>query len=626
VRVSIAYPPLPSDKGVPLLSQNRQFQWFTEPTYIYPMVPAYAATLLKGAGHEVTWDDGIASEQTYEEWMRQLVAEGPDLILIETKTPVIKRHWRIIEELKGELPGVRVALAGDHVTALPLESFQNSPVDYVLTGGDYDFLLLNLADYLEGRARELEPGIYYRDGSGEVRSTGRFSLDHDLNSLPFVDRDLTKWWLYAYKNGNFKYRPGTYTMAGRDCWWRRDGGCTFCAWTVLYPKFRVRRPELLVDEVEFLVERYGVREVFDDTGTFPAGGWLRRFANLMIERGLNERLRFGCNMRFGVLKREDYELLRRAGCRFILFGYESSNDHTLSRLNKGITMAQQLEEVRMAARAGLEPHLTIMFGYPWETREDVMRSMAAAAEMIKRGYVKTWQVTIVIPYPGTKLFEEAKRNGWLLTEDWDEYDMKRPVMRTPLSEEDVVEVTRKMYEVAFSPQYIIRRLLSIRDLDELKYVLWGARKMLGHVRDFSPGGVRRARGKGSGGDGGRPRPLGGRRGDDGPARGGGGPPPGIGDSTDEELGAHDREVPLVGQGAELPEDRADSGRRGQHRWHPGDSCEVRGPRGRTQQREVRGAEPRRQDQLRRLPPIPRLGHDPLPAGDRGVRGGRRGGI
>jgi len=351
------------------------------------------------------------------------LAEGPDLILMETKTPVIKRHWRIIEELKEELPGIRVALAGDHVTALPLESFRNSPVDYVLAGGDYDFLLLNLAEYLEGRAKELEPGIYYRDGSGEVRSTGRFPLDHDLNSLPFVDR-------------------------------------------------------------------YGVREVFDDTGTFPAGGWLRRFANLMIERGLNERVRFGCNMRFGALKQEDYELLRRAGFRFILFGYESSNDGTISRLNKGITMAQQLEGVRMAAGAGLEPHLTIMFGYPWETREEVMRSMSAAAEMIKRGYVKTWQVTIVIPYPGTPLFEEAKRNGWLLTEDWDGYDMKRPVMRTPLSEEDVVEVTRKMYEVAFSPQYVARMVAAVRDLEDVKFLFYGVRKVLGHVRDFLPRGAK----------------------------------------------------------------------------------------------------------------------------------------
>jgi radical SAM superfamily enzyme YgiQ (UPF0313 family) len=496
MRVAISYPPLPSEHGVPLLYQNRQFQWFTEPTYIYPMVPAYAATLLKENDFEVVWDDGIAEELKYEEWLDRIRRADPDLVVIESKTPVIKRHWRIIDELKEEVRDVRVALVGDHVTALPLESLENSSVDYVLTGGDYDFLLLSLAKYLDGRTGELEPGIYYREDGG-IRSTGDFAQDHDLNSLPFIDRDLTKWYLYAYKNGNFKYRPGTYTMAGRDCWWRRDGGCKFCSWTTIYPGFRIRRPELQVDEIEHVVDKYGVREVFDDTGTFPVGGWLRRFLNLMIERGLNERVRVGCNMRFGVLREEDYSLMRRAGCRFILFGYESSNDETLRRLNKGITNRDQVEGVRMASEAGLEPHLTIMFGYPWENREDVERSFREAAEMIKRGHVKTWQVTIVIPYPGTKLFEEAERNGWLLTRDWDDYDMKRPVMRTPLSEEEVVEVTKKMYQVAFSPQYVLRRIASIRDLDELKYVIWGARKMLGHVRDFmvSPGkgGARRSR-------------------------------------------------------------------------------------------------------------------------------------
>ncbi len=385
MRISIAYPPLPSGKGVPLLSQNRQFQWFVNPTYIYPVVPAYAATLLKGAGHAVFWNDGIAEEKTYEQWKAEVEAERPDLILIETKTPVIKRHWKIIDDLKKEVD-VRVALAGDHVTALPLESFENSSVDYVLTGGDYDFLLLNLANFLDGKEKKLEPGIYYRDGE-KVRSTGGFRLDHDLNSLPFIDRELTKWWLYAYKNGDFKYRPGTYTMVGRDCWWRRNGGCTFCSWTTLYGNYRVRRPELLADEIEDVVKRYGVREVFDDTGTFPVGKWLTDFCHEVIERGLNERVRLGCNMRFGALKEEDYRLMKKAGFRFILFGYESANDSTLQRLNKGITNAQQVEGVRLAAKAGLEPHLTIMFGYPWETREDVMRSMEAAASLIKKGYV-----------------------------------------------------------------------------------------------------------------------------------------------------------------------------------------------------------------------------------------------
>ncbi len=119
---------------------------------------------------------------------------------------------------------------------------KNSEVDYVLTGGDYDFLLLNLLEYLNGKAKVLETGIWYKT-DGEVKTTGKFLLNHDLNVLPFIDRDLTKWHLYAYKNGNFKVTPGTYTMVGRDCWWRKNGGCTFCSWPTLYPVFRTRSPD-----------------------------------------------------------------------------------------------------------------------------------------------------------------------------------------------------------------------------------------------------------------------------------------------------------------------------------------------------------------------------------------------
>ena len=65
MKVSISYPPLENGNGVPLLGQNRQFQWFKEPTYIYPMIPAYAATLLKEAGYDFLWDDAISEEKSY---------------------------------------------------------------------------------------------------------------------------------------------------------------------------------------------------------------------------------------------------------------------------------------------------------------------------------------------------------------------------------------------------------------------------------------------------------------------------------------------------------------------------------------------------------------------------------
>ncbi|MCG2676282.1 hypothetical protein L6304_03740, partial [bacterium] len=196
----ISYPPL-KGPGCPLLSQNRQFQWFHNPTYIYPVVPALAATMLKNTGYEVIWNDCIAENWNYQKFLNFVQKEKPGLIAFETKTPVIKQHWKIINDLKklftaGTPTDVGVGspitvLFGDHVTALPEESFHNSQVDYILTGGDYDFLLLNLCNNLSQAKRaqgssvnvlnaaKMEPGIWYRENN-EIKNTGRFQLNHDL--------------------------------------------------------------------------------------------------------------------------------------------------------------------------------------------------------------------------------------------------------------------------------------------------------------------------------------------------------------------------------------------------------------------------------------------------------------
>ncbi len=143
-KVAIGYPPIKSDKGVPLLSQNRQFQYFNSPTFIYPMVPAYAASLAQSKGYDVAWMDGIAEKKTLNEWLGQLRKEKPDLLMIEAKTPVIKIYWETIKKIKTKFPDIIIVVVGDHVTALPIETLEKSPVDYVITGGDYDFVLLDL--------------------------------------------------------------------------------------------------------------------------------------------------------------------------------------------------------------------------------------------------------------------------------------------------------------------------------------------------------------------------------------------------------------------------------------------------------------------------------------------------
>ncbi|MBU1126909.1 B12-binding domain-containing radical SAM protein, partial [Patescibacteria group bacterium] len=453
------------------------------------VVPAQAATMLKNKGFEVAWLDGIAEKKSFEKWLEEVKQEKADLLFLETKTPVVKVHWKIISIIKKTRPDLKVVLVGDHVTALPKESFEKSKVDFVLTGGDYDFLLLNLAQHLT-RGEKLEPGIWQRGRSGKPFSSGKFKQNHSLDEIPFIDRDLTKWELYAYKNGNYKKTPGTYIMAGRDCWWRYKGGCKFCAWTVLYPEYKTRSVENVLDEIGELIEKYEIREVMDDAGTFSAGKYLQDFCKGMIERGYNKKINFDCNVRFGILKREDYELMAKAGFRFLLYGLESANQKTVDKLNKGIKISKIEKELEVLNKANkqvsghLQPHVTCMVGYPWETKKDAEKTISMTKNLFAKGLIDTLQATVVIAYPGTSLFKLCKKNNWLKSTDWNKYDMRQPIMKTPMKDKEVMELTQGIYKSFMTPKFILRKVLSIRDLDDLKFFARAGKAVFGHLTDF----------------------------------------------------------------------------------------------------------------------------------------------
>lgn len=481
MRVAVAYPPLKSEKGVALLTQNRQFQWFSRPTYIFPVVPATAATMLKAAGHEVLFLDGIAAEMSEEEFERRLCDFKPELLVLETKTPVVKRHWRWINKFAESLKcNAKFVLVGDHVTALPQESFDNCKVDYILTGGDWDFLLKNIVD-VGFDAAKFEAGIWYRE-NGEVKNTGTFKLDHNLNDAPWIDRDLVNWRLYAKKNGNFRRTPGTYIMSGRDCWHAK---CTFCSWTTLYPTYRTRDAIDVVDEIEMLVNKYGVKELMDDSGSLPVGKWLETFCNELIRRKLNKRLRIDCNMRFGRLTADDYRLMRKAGFRLVLFGVESANQETLDRFVKALKVEDVENGAKWASEAGLDVHLTFMFGHQWEGPKEIANTVKLARKLLANGHASTLQCTLTVPYPGTPLFKELKAADQLNTLDWDEYDMRRAITKTPYASESEIKCAiQSVYRGFLQPRALLRRFTSARSLFDFGFYYRGFRSLIGHLIDF----------------------------------------------------------------------------------------------------------------------------------------------
>jgi anaerobic magnesium-protoporphyrin IX monomethyl ester cyclase len=482
MKVMIAFPPL-EGHGTPLLGQNRQFQWFHNPSFIYPMVPASAATLLKAHGHQVVWADAIAERRTREEFFAWVDRERPDLIAMETKTPVVRQHWALIALLKERLHTCKFVLMGDHVTALPQESLENSRVDYVLSGGNYDLILDRLVAALESGER-LPAGVWHIPG-GRLEFTGEPPAA-DLNALPFIDRDLTKWTLYGEKF--YKHPPFTYTMVGRDCPW---GKCTFCSWTTLYPKFAVRTPESLLDEIGQLIERYGVREIFDDTGTFPGAGWLKTFCAGMVERGYHKKILFSCNFRFDYLRPELARAMKQAGFRLLKLGLESANQASLDRLCKGTKVEQIEAGCRIAKAAGLEVHLTIMVGHPWETRADAQNTLALARRLLDAGLADMLQSTIMVPYPGTPLYAEAVKQGWLrfAPGEWERWDMTETALTTPdMSPAEVMEMCNQVYRAFLTPRFLARQVAGIRDWEDLKFVARAGQAVVGHIRDFMRGG------------------------------------------------------------------------------------------------------------------------------------------
>jgi radical SAM superfamily enzyme YgiQ (UPF0313 family) len=258
---------------------------------------------------------------------------------------------------------------------------------------------------------------------------------------------------------------------------------------LLYPKFRVRKVDNVLEEIGTLIEKYNIREIMDDTGTFPVGDWLRNFCNGMIKRGYNKNIYLDCNMRFGALSHQDFSLMKKANFRLLLFGLESANQKTLDRINKNLKVERIVEDCKLAARAGLFPHITIMFGYPWETYGDSLKTLELGKWLLRKGYAYTMQATVVIPYPGTPLFQECKQKGLLKTLDWDDYDMKQPVMQTTIPDNKIMELVQSMYKVGFQPEFILRKLFSLKDVDDLKYSLRAAKKVFGHIFDFKEGAL-----------------------------------------------------------------------------------------------------------------------------------------
>jgi radical SAM superfamily enzyme YgiQ (UPF0313 family) len=240
-----------------------------------------------------------------------------------------------------------------------------------------------------------------------------------------------------------------------------------------------------ISEIENLVNNFGVKEIFDDSGTLPIGKWLNDLCNELISRGLNKKVVLGCNMRFGALTQKEYRLMKQAGFRFILYGLESANQKTLSFINKNEKTTDALKTLKMAKNAKLEPHVTVMIGYPNETLSGAQKTLNLARYIFQNNLADSLQATILIPYPGTPLFNYCQKNNLLLTTNWDDYDMRQPIIKSPIPPQTQIELVQNLFKGVITPNFIIKKIVSIRSLDDIRHLLNYGYKYIKKLKDFS---------------------------------------------------------------------------------------------------------------------------------------------
>ena len=148
---------------------------------------------------------------------------------------------------------------------------------------------------------------------------------------------------------------------------------------------------------------------------------LEKFCKLMVESGYNKKVMYSCNMRFGAVNLQQYQMMKAAGFRLLKYGLESGCQKTIDKLDKGTKIPEVVTSCRDAKRAGLTVHLTMMVGYPWESKNDALETIRLAKVLMTKGYADVLQSTVIVPYPGTPLYEEGREKKEV---DWYHLQLK----------------------------------------------------------------------------------------------------------------------------------------------------------------------------------------------------------
>ena len=407
-------------------------------TIYFPLWLSYAAGVLDKKGYELKLIDGPARCISKEACLEEIKGFNPDFIVIDTSTASINNDLAYTKTIKEALPKVKTCLVGTHVSATVNEILPKC-ADYVdfIARHEYDYTLPEIAEVIAGKKALTDvKGISYCE-NGELKETPNREYIQDLDELPFVSEVYKKYLNYKdyfYAHVNF---PTISIFSSRGC----PSKCFYCMYSqVMFGKgYRKRSAKNLFDEVVYITKNFpDVTEILIDDDNFAVDqDNVKEFCQLMINNKINLKWVVQCRV---TLQYETMVLMRKAGCRLVVVGYESGSQKVLDGMHKGITLDMSRKFNAAAKKAGMRVHGCFMVGNPGETKE----TMKETLEFAKSLTMDTVQFFPLMLYPGTEAYDWAKKNNYIKAQSYDQWirpdGMHNCVLSTPeVSSQELVE-------------------------------------------------------------------------------------------------------------------------------------------------------------------------------------------
>ncbi len=393
------------------------------PHYLpFPFFLAYSAAWLKADGFDVVTADCVALDMTLDGFYELFKKEAPDAVFFETATPTIGMDKELARRLKELRPGCAVILGGPHTTVYPYETLKDcAGADYVLRG-EYEETLLELMRCLraKGDLSAVAGAAWRRDGE-PVENAPRPLID-PLDKLPEPAYGMfpASWAPNPsiYWDGFCQHRPAVQMHASRGCPYR----CDFCLWNqVMYSngKYRTFSSQRVLAEMEKLVKEYGAKEIYFDDDDFTINkSHVEAVCRGLIEKRLG--VKWSCMGDAINLSEELVGLMADSGCVGIKFGVETGSPRMMKTLGKPVDLEKVKAVTRWCAARGIKTHATFSLGLLGEDEASAGETLAYLEGLD----TDSIQVSICTPFPGTRFFAAAEKEGLLKTRDWEKYDGK----------------------------------------------------------------------------------------------------------------------------------------------------------------------------------------------------------